>query len=109
MPIPNGLFGKKGISLMSLSAMVVFTFGMVLDNKEAISQSTEDLLTHRIYDSSKQSGYDVQLDTIFEHIKEDATNNKEIKKMIIENHKESMCKNQQLKDLIYKVPESDCN
>ncbi len=108
MSIPNGLFGKKGISLMSISAMLVFTFGMAMDNKEAISQSSEDLLTHIISDTAKQSAYDVKLDSIFEYVKDDSQNNKELREIITKNHQENKCFNQQLKDLIYKVPETNC-
>lgn len=73
-------------------------------------ETTVDLgiAKHEAY-ATPHSSYDVKFDMLTDLVKTNAETDKEIITKMNENHNEQICKIQQVKDLHYNIPETDCS
>lgn len=113
----NDLFGKKGnatILLIAVSALGLGGNSLYNDtnettqNIELFEQIAESFMFKHEAQAYPHSPYDVKFDMLDQHMKTDIETSQKIITNIEQNHKESLCKIQQLKDLYYKIPETDC-
>jgi len=74
MSIPHIPLNKKNISLISTSAVIVFSLGLIFENQNAISQNNKELLIHQT-DETPHIGTEKTLDffdqTLTIHIQTD--------------------------------------
>ncbi len=114
MTIISELSSKKGISFATLCGLSIFAVGLSIDNIDAISENTNLIYVHKA-EAIPHPINDVKFESLFEHVGQDQINYKELQDKIQQtrddmrdHHDEEICLIQQVKDAVYKVPETKC-
>ncbi len=113
----DSITNKKGISaigIISTLAIILSGNGLYNDTNQEeadiiLIENTIDskISQHEAY-ATPHAPYDVKFELLKEHIALDIQFKKDVLTKMDDYHEKSSCRDQQLKDLFYNVPESDC-
>ncbi len=114
MTIISELSSKKGISFATLCGLSIFAIGLSIDNIDTIADNTNLIYVHKA-EAIPHPINDVKFESLFEHVGDDNIRYKELTDKIQQSRDEShsnddkiICLIQQVKDAVYKVPETKC-